>query len=316
MIEKKFDNPLYNSLLGIEVKNAITGDDDAGNNDLQGGASPKDTLWSVVDEKVIDATKELTTPLRTTTFDVSADIRYLPASAGEAKPNIQVRILTGVGAVRKDATSDKESDMSAKVVSVPLTRYSRTVGIDMYSAMKGFDETVAGVKAATDAILREMCKDMFTLAATTTNEKEIPEVTPETVAHTLSAAFDTYGDVENLALSPLDYAQLLPTDRQGFAITEGVYGIGKIHKAKLPAGVQGLAWNRNGIAAAFGTPAFTNAPGVEFRTFEVEGIPFRLKTWFDADENKFYHTVDTLAGFALGDEHVLANIVIGGDESN
>lgn len=316
MLTNEFNNPLYNSILGIEVQNAITGEDNTGNNDLQGGTSPKDTLWSVVDERVIDATKKITTPLKATTFDVSSDIRYVPASAGEAKPNIQVRILTGVGAVRKDATRDKESDMTAKVISVPLTRYSRTVGIDMYSAMKGFDSTATAITAATNEILQELFKDMVTTAATTTNEVDVEEITPETVAHKLSAAFGVYGDVEHLALSPLDYAQLTPTDKLGFAVSEGVYGIGRIFKSNLPSGVQALMWNKSGIAAAFATPAFTNSGhGVEFRVFDVEGIPFRVKTWFDVDTNEFYHTVDTLAGFAIGDEHVLANVVIGRDES-
>lgn len=299
----------------VNVTNEITGDQPVDQNTLQGTTSPGDTLWSVVLSEAIDATAKVLAPVKNTSYDVQEGLRYIPASAGEAKPNIQVLVITDAGTVDKDGTSDWKSNMAQKVVSVPLTRYSRSVGISMYDAMQGATPKVAShIAAVVNKIKQEIVKDFATLLATTSNEVEVSEVTPATVAHTVSAAFGEYGDVESLVLTPANYAQLTPDSALSLKLTDGAYGIGGIFKtAGLPSGTEGIAYNKDAIATAFARPAWVDGmPGVEIYEFESEGIPFRLKVSCDADHNILYHTVDVLAGFAIANERHLAKVVIGG----
>lgn len=297
----------------VEVTNEVTGEQNVDQNALQGSTTPKTTLWSVVLSEAIDATKKVLAPVAATSYDVKEAFNYIPPSAGEAKPNVQVMVITDAGTVDKDGTSDWKSHMSQKVVSVPLTRYSRSFGISMFDAMKGFEKTAAQTAAVVNKIKQEIVKDFATLLATTSNEVEVSEITPATVAHTVSAAFGDYGDVESLVLTPANYAQLTPDSALSLKLTDGAYGIGGIYKsAGIPSGTEGIAYNKDAIAAAFARPAWVDGmPGVEIYEFESEGIPFRLKVSCDADHNILYHTVDVLAGFAIANENHLARVVVG-----
>lgn len=298
----------------VDVTNEVTGEQNVDQNALQGSTTPKDTLLSVVLGEAIDATKKTLAPVAATTYDVKEAFNYIPPSAGEAKPNVQVLVITDVGTSEVDSTSDWHSDMQSKVVSVPLKRYSKSVGISMFDAMKGFDRTASQVAALVERVKQDIVRDFATLLATTSNEVEVSEVTPATVAHTVSAAFGEYGDVESLVLTPANYAQLTPDSALSLKLTDGAYGIGGIFKtAGLPSGTEGIAYNKDAIATAFARPAWVDGmPGVEIYEFESEGIPFRLKVSCDADHNILYHTVDVLAGFAIANERHLAKVVIGG----
>lgn len=296
---------LYNQLLVPYASNAITGNQTTEDNALQGGAIPTQTLWQVVIDDVISRVNVTKFPVGATTYRVERGINYLPPSAGGAKPNLLVPVLDGVGAVAKDATNDRDSDLSYHNVAVNLTRYSRTFGLNMYDVYKGDDHTAEYIAGCIEAIMQELHTDMCNTLATSANTVDMGEVTPANVAHKVSAAFGVKGDVEYMALTPADYAMLLPTDRNGFAVSEGVYGIGKIYKSALPVGVDGLAWSKDGIAAAFASAAYGDMPGVMFQTIDVEGIPFRVKIWADPATNEIFHTVDVLAGFALANtDHV------------
>lgn len=290
------------------VQNAVTGEQVTDNNALQGGASPTETLWQVVFEKAISRTHVKLSPIATTTYRVDKAFNYLPPSAGGAKPNILVPVLDSVGSVEKDATDDWKSDIATHNVAVPITRYSRSFGLSMFEVMKGEGDLEGKIAGVVDAIMLEMHKDFMAVAATAEGSLTVSEITPETVARQISAAFGAKGDVEFLALNPQDYAMLLPLDKNGFAVTSGVYGIGEIYKSQMPASVDALAWSRDGIAAAFGVAPYFDAPGVMFRTFTVEGIPFKLKVSFDAQHNQLYHTIDVLAGFAVANEDHIAVI--------
>lgn len=78
----------------VNVQNQVTGEENVDENALQGSTTPKDTLWSVVLEKAIDATKKTLVPVKTTTYDVQEGFNYMPPAAGQAKPNIQVMVVT------------------------------------------------------------------------------------------------------------------------------------------------------------------------------------------------------------------------------
>lgn len=292
------------------VTNDVTGDQTVGTNALQGETDPLNTLWSVVLEKAVDATAKVLMPIASTTFTTEEAFRYIPASAGEAKPNIQVLVINEAGAVTKDGTSDWNSAMQSKVVSVPLTRYSRSFGISMYDAMKGHSPEKY-LTAVINAVKQEIAKDFVTTVTGAGNEVEVSAITPATLAHTVSAAFGDYGDVESLVLTPANYAQLIPDSALSLKLTEGAYGIGAIYKsAGIPEGTEGYAYNRDGVAAAFARPAWAEMPGVEIYEFESEGIPFRLKISADADHNILYHTVDVLFGCAIANSKHIAKVVL------
>lgn len=296
----------------VEVSNALTGEQNVDQNALQGSTTPKSTLFSVVLSEAIDATKVTLAPVKATSFDVKEAFNYIPPSAGEAKPNVQVMVITDVGSVHKDGTSDWHSDMQSKIVSVPLTRYSKSVGISMFDAAKGFEKTAAQVAALVERVKKDIVKDFAAVLNNTSNEVEVSEITAATVAHKVSAAFGDYGDVESLALTPANYAELTPDSALSLKLTEGAYGIGGIYKtAGIPSGTEGLAYNKDAIAAAFARPAWMEMPGCEVYEFENEGIPFRLKVSCDADHNILYHTVDVLAGFAIANERHVARVVKG-----
>lgn len=303
---EKFQNKV------VKPENSITGEQNVDQNALEGATSPKDTLWSVVLEEAIVANKKTVLPVKTTTYDVQEGFRYMPPAAGQAKPNIQVMCITDAGTVEKDGTSDWHSGMSSKIVSVPLTRYSRSFGISMFDAMKGFQKTAAQVVALVNAITAEINADFAALLETTNNTVQVSAITPATVAHTVSAAFGDYGEVESLALSPANYAQLTPDSALSLKLEEGAYGIGGIYKtAGISSGVEGIAYNKDAVAAAFARPAWVDMPGAEVYEFEVDGIPFRLKISADHDGNVLYHTVDVLAGFAIANDRHIAKVVQG-----
>lgn len=305
---------MYEKFMNKVVKpvNEITGEQNVDENALQGTTSPKDTLWSVVLEEALVANKKTVLPVKTTTYDVQEGFNYLPPSAGEAKPNIQVMVITDAGTVAKDGTEDWNSNMSSKIVSVPLTRYSRSFGVSMFDAMKGFQKTAAQVVALVNAIKSEINKDFASLLDTTSNEVEVSAITPATVAHTVSAAFGDYGEVESLALTPANYAQLTPDSALSLKLEQGAYGIGAIYKtAGIPEGTQGYAYNKDAVACAFARPAWVDGmPGVEVYEFEEDGIPYRLKITCDANHNILYHTVDVLFGCAIANERHLSKVVV------
>lgn len=296
----------------VNVTNAVTGEQNVDENALQGATSPKDTLWSVVLEKAIDATKKVLVPVKSTTYDVQEAFNYIPPAAGQAKPNIQVMVITDAGTVEKDGTEDWNSNMSSKVVSVPLTRYSRSFGISMFDAMKGFEKTAAQTAALVEKIKQEITKDFAALLETTSNEVEVASITPSTVAHTVSAAFGDYGDVESLVLTPANFAQLTPDSALSLKLEEGAYGIGAIYRtAGLSAGTEGIAYNKDAVACAFARPAWVEGmPGVEIYEFESDGIPFRLKVTCDGNHNILYHTVDVLFGAAIANDNHIAKVVL------
>lgn len=297
----------------VNVTNDVTGEQNVDENALQGTTTPKDTLWSVVLEEALDETKKTLAPVKTTTYDVKEAFNYIQPAAGEAKPNVQVLVITDAGSVAKDGTSDWNSAMQSKVVSVPLTRYSRSFGISMFDAMKGFQKTASQVAALVNKIKQEIVKDFAGVLDATEVTSTVAEITPSTVAHTVSAAFGDYGDVESLVLTPANYAQLIPDSALSLKLTEGAYGIGAIYKsAGIPEGTEGYAYNRDGVAAAFARPAWAEMPGVEIYEFESEGIPFRLKISADADHNILYHTVDVLFGCAIANSKHVAKVVING----
>lgn len=303
---------MYNKLFQnkVTVTNDVTGEQNVDENALQGTTTPKDTLWSVVLEKAIDATKKTLVPLKSTTYDVQEAFNYIPPSAGEAKPNIQVMVVTDAGSVDKDGTHDHKSAMQSKIVSVPLTRYSRTFGISMFDAMKGFSKTATQTAAVVNKIMQEITKDFATLVATTENEVEVSEVTPSTVAHTVSAAFGDYGEVESLVLNPQNYAKLIPDSALALKLENGAYGIGSIYKSALPSGTEGILYNTDAVACAFARPAWSELPGIEVVEFEVEGIPFRMKIEADGDTNIVYHTVDVLFGAAIANDRHIAKLTV------
>lgn len=291
------------------VTNDVTGDQTVGTNALQGETDPLNTLWSVVLEKAVDATAKVLMPIASTTFTTEEAFRYIPASAGEAKPNIQVLVINEAGAVTKDGTSDWNSAMQSKVVSVPLTRYSRSFGISMYDAMKGHSPEKY-LTAAINAVKQEIAKDFVTTVTGAGNEVEVSAITPATLAHTVSAAFGDYGDVEFAALSPVNYAQIIPDSAFALQPGTGAYGIGEIYKSAMPSGTEGIVWCRDGVASAFARPAFAQTPSAQRIPFEVDGMPFLLKVSCDEDKNIVYHTVETLAGFAVANEKKVAKLTI------
>lgn len=292
------------------VTNAVTGEQNVDQNALQGSTTPKTTLWSVVLDEAIVANSKTLVPLKSTTYTTESAFRYMPPRAGEAKPNIQVLVINDCGDVEKDATSDFSSDLDQDVISVPLTRYSKSFGISMFDAMKGFEATAAQVATVVNKIKADITKDFATLLATTSNEVEVSEITPASVAHVVSAAFGDYGDAETLVLSPANYAQLTPDSALSLKLEDGAYGIGSIYKtAGLGEGVEGIVYNKDAVAAAFARPAWTQMPGIEIVEFEVDGIPFRMKIVADGDKNIIYHTVDVLAGFAIANSKHIAKVV-------
>lgn len=295
-----------------QVQNAVTGDQTVDDNTLQGETDPLNTLWSVVLEKAVDASAKVLAPIATTTYATDEAFRYMPTSAGQAKPNIQVLVVNDVGEADKDSNSDWNSEADSKVVSVPLTRYSKSFGISTYDAMKGHNPE-AYITAAINAVKQKIAADFAgTITTGATLDVEVAEVTPATMAHQASAAFGDYGDVEFAALNPLNYAQLIPDNALSLGFNEGTYGIGRIYKSALPAGVEGLLWSRDGVAAAFARPAFTQTPSALRIPFDVEGMPFTLKISVDEDKNIVYHTVEVLAGFALANERHVATLSVAG----
>lgn len=297
----------------VKPVNEITGEQNVDANALEGATSPKDTLWSVVLEEAIVANKKTVLPIKSTTYDVQEGFNYVPPSAGQAKPNIQVMVITDAGTVAKDGAEDWNSNMSSKIVSVPLTRYSRSFGISMFDAMKGFEKTAAQVAALVNAVITEINKDFAAILDTASSSVEVSAITPATVAHTISASFGDYGEVETLALTPANFAQLTPDSALSLKLEDGVYGItGGIYKTSgIPVGVEGYAYNKDAVACAFARPAWVEGmPGVEIYEFSVDGIPFRLKISCDPNRNVLYHTIDVLFGAAVANERHLAKVVL------
>lgn len=138
------------------VTNAVTGEQNVDQNALQGSTTPKSTLFSVVLAEAIDATRKTLAPVKATSYDVKEAFAYIPPSAGQAKPNVQVMVITDVGSVHKDGTSDWNSDLQSKIVSVPLTRYSKSVGISMFDAAKGFEKTASQVAALVEKVKQDI----------------------------------------------------------------------------------------------------------------------------------------------------------------
>ena len=303
---------MYEKILNkVTVQNNVTGEQNVDENALQGTTTPKDTLWSVVLEEALDETKKVLAPVKATSYDVKEAFNYLPPAAGQALPNVQVMVITDAGTVSKDGTSDWNSNMSSKIVSVPLTRYSRSFGLSMFDAMKGFSKTASQVASVVEKIKQEIVKDFAGVLNNTEATTTVASISPSTVAHTVSAAFGDYGDVESLVLTPANYAQLIPDNALSLQLTEGAYGIGGIYKsAGIPNGTAGLAYNKDAVAAAFARPAWVEAPGAEIHEFESEGIPFRLKITMDHDHNILYHTVDVLFGCALANSKHVSKVVV------
>lgn len=217
------------------------------------------------------------------------------------------------GSVDHDGTHDHKSAMQSKIVSVPLTRYSRTFGISMFDAQKGFEKTATQTAAVVNKIIQEITKDFANTVANTENTVTVAEVSGSTVAHTVSAAFGDYGDVESLVLNPQNYAKLIPDSALSLKLQDGAYGIGQIYKSALPNGVEGLIYNADAVACAFARPAWTELPGIEVVEFEIDGIPFRMKIEADGDTNIIYHTVDVLFGAAIANDRHIAKLAVSGN---
>lgn len=162
-------------------------------------------------------------------------------------------------------------------------------------------------------ILQEITKDFATTVATTDKTVEVSEVTPANVAHTVSAAFGDYGEVESLVLNPQNYAKLIPDSALALKLESGAYGIGSIYKSSLPSGTEGILYNADAVACAFARPAWSELPNIEVVEFEVEGIPFRMKIEADGDTNIIYHTVDVLFGCAVANDRHIAKLVVSGN---
>ena len=277
-----------------------------------------DTLWSIVSPEAIDAVSKKYFDLGNTTHVVEG---YIPADAN-IRPKVYVEVITDAGSAIKNATDWESSDMANSYVEVTLNRYSRPFGLSSYDIMHG-ERIQSKIGAAIEAVVAHVVNDYFATAiasGATPFTVDPATFSPEIVAGQVSALFGGYGPVDDLILDPTLWAKLVPTNALGLGTAPGTYGIEYLHRTAglnmTPAGgsaltatkgTHGVAVRRNGIVAGFGLPMYDETTGIAVRSLgTVAGIPLLLKTWTKKGQEVIYNSVETMAGFAVGNVNSIA----------
>lgn len=277
-----------------------------------------DTLWSIVSPEAIDAVSKKYFDLGNTTHVVEG---YIPADP-VIRPKVYVEVITDAGGAIKNATDWAQSDMVNNYVEVTLNRYSRPFGLSSYDLMHG-ERIQSKIGAAIEAVVANVVNDYFATAiasGATPFTVDPSTFSPEIVAGQVSALFGGYGPVDDLILDPTLWAKLVPTNALGLGTAPGTYGIEYLHRTAglnmTPAGgsslsstkgTHGVAVRRNGIVAGFGLPSYDETTGIAVRSLgTVAGIPLLLKTWTEKGKEIIYNSVETMAGFAVGNVNSIA----------
>lgn len=270
-------------------------------------------LWSIVSPEAIDAVSKEYFDLSLTSHVVESNI---PADK-KIRPVVYVEVVKGAGAALKNATDWKKSALESDYVPVTLDRYSRPFGLSSYDIMHG-ERIETKLRAAIEAVVSAVVNDFYATALNSGAANftvDAATFAPEVVAQQISALFGGSGSVKDLVLDPTMFAKLVPTNALGLGTEPGTYGIDRIHRsaglnmATAPtstAGLHGLALRNGGIVAGFGVPDFGGMNGIAVRSLgTVAGIPLVLKSWVENGEEAIFNSVETMAGFAVGDKNAV-----------
>ena len=270
--------------------------------------SSANALWQVVAPTAIDAVTKQYFDLSKTNHVVETGLTNNPS----VRPVVHVEVVKGAGEVMKDATDWEQTALDNSYVPVTLHRYSRSFCLYNSDIMKG-ERIATKLAAAVEVVVKGVVSDFVSLVSNVTSPNT-PELTlslstfgPEYVAHNISGVFGGAGRVDDLILPPDYFAKLVPVNALSLGTAPGTYGIGEIHcSAGMETGgldFVGFALRKSGVAVGFGLPDLSNMPGIAVRSLgTVAGIPLIVKSWVDAKTEAIWNSVETMAGFAKGDE--------------
>jgi len=299
-----------------------------------------DTLWRVIADEWIDTTTKKYTFLDACTTQIR-DV--IPMEGPGVRPVVNVEMMLGAGTAIINAADWEQSALTNKYIPVTLDRISRPFGLSTYDLMHGerigtkigtaIEAVVAGVfaqfSAAIAAVMPAVGAAGITapVAPTTTAAGTAGMLVankadwkPEFVAGTVSALFGDYGPVEHLLLSPDALAPLVPSNALSLNYADGgTYGIDRISstagiKSAISdsPGCSGLAMRRDAVLMAGGRPDLSGLESVvSVRDLgTVAGIPLALKSWVRPGSEQIYLSVETMAGFAIGNTNALYGIAL------
>lgn len=330
--ETKTKNIVDNCLRRVRMADPPAGT--VGSNDLGQTAN---TLWRIVADEWIDIVTKKYTYLDAVTTEIRDSITV---EGHGVRPVVNVEMMLGAGTAIKNATNWEESALTNKYIPVTLNRISRPFGLSSYDLAHG-ERVGTKIGTAIAAVVAGVFADFCTLVAsampTTLTADAAPVAptsttagtaglltvtqanwTPEFVAHTVSALFGEYGPVEHLLLTPDALAPLVPANALALDYTApGTYGIDRITStAGLSAAITGgkcygLAMRRDAVLMAAGTPDLSGFDPISVRDLgTVAGIPLLLKSWFKPGSEQMWFSVETMAGFALGNTNALYGIAL------
>lgn len=276
---------MFNKIDTVENANALTA---------------TDALWQTVSEKFVDATQKMIAPVKDFIVDVYPDMQV---ANPKANPVVQLEVITGMGDALVDATDFNQTNIQNKYVTCELHHIARPFSLSMYDLTKG-ERIESKLAAAAEAVAQGVYAQFVTTVKGIGEEAvTAPAMSPETAAE-ISGAFGAAAETHTLILDPVQYSKLVPTN--GLSLnpqTEGVYGIGKIHKSYIDGGTtHGIALTKDGVVGAVATKeVFEGLPGTSVRQINVAGIPMLVLAKFDFESHSIKVSVETWAGFSVTD---------------
>lgn len=298
-----------------------------------------DTLWRVIADEWIDTTTKKYTFLDACTTQIR-DV--IPMEGPGVRPVVNVEMMLGAGTALINAADWEQSQLTNKYVPVTLDRISRPFGLSTYDLMHGErigTKIGTAIEAVVAGVFAQFCAVVAAAMPATTTATVAPvaptataggtagllvtsaaDWTPEFVARTVSSLFGDYGNVEHLLLTPDALAPLVPSNALSLNYaTGGTYGIDRISST---AGIKdaitgskcaGLAMRRDAVLMAGGRPDLSGLESVvSVRDIgTVAGIPLSLKSWVKPGSEQIYLSVETMAGFTIGNTAALYGIAFG-----
>lgn len=280
--------------------------------------------WKVVSDILINPLKQILAGL----YGRNVMQDFVAWTPPGIEPTVQVPIINSVGQVLKNPTSWMNSNLDTSLVNVTLTRYSSQAAMSTYDLLYGnrFGELIGALaEAVAQQIMRDYCSAMAAALPTKTSDgsnivsadgkinlwylENASSITSDYVTKTLGPVFGDRGDVERLVLTPEAYAYLVPTNAMSLTMAPGAYGIGEIMRSAQITNADnansaiGYGLRKDGIVYATGMLNIDaiSATNCDIKPlFEIAGIQLYVKTWsFPGNEN-FFMSVESYAGFSIG----------------
>ena len=275
---------MFNQIEGMDNANAL---------------AASDALWKTVSEKWVDLTHKNIAPVKDFIVDVYPEMQV---ANPKANPVVQLEVITSVGDALIDATDFNQTELANKYVTCELKHISRPFSLSMYDITKG--ERVESKLAAAAEAVAQGVYGQFVTAVKAAGEAETKGAMSPEIAVEIGAAFGADAETHKLILDPVSYSKIVPIN--GLSLnpeSEGVYGIGKIHKSYIDGGdTNGIAVTRDGVVGAVATKeVFEGLPGTSVRQINVAGIPMLVLAKFDFDTHSIKVSVETWAGFTVTD---------------